>query len=292
MSRQNIRIEQIENVAEFCRMDQSGATPPVGPFLPYDAEAWRVDLDGIEDDIPLWSNLLDTFYFGKVIPWSVAGFRVGTIVPDHAGLTIEYWDSVIMGGSWQPLTFRHDSTALFSQDGYITWIVPGDWGLQLVDGVSAFWIRVRSTGVNVQGRASHFMPTIIGKPPLIVYPKFEPKEKRITRDVNSTLHRKDAVQKFVKQCIVDCTQLAFTMADLNYLRYLIEFRHKCRLTDLAATVPISFSQDAFYRWYEGFIVGQLDKTASPFKMKPEQYVLMMDVDNAQSIFTALGVSPS
>lgn len=289
MSASEIRIEQIENVASICRMDQSGATPPTGPFLDLDDKAYRID----EDDINLWSNLTDTFYFGAVPAFSVAGFRVGTIVPDHTGFTVEYYDS---GSAWTPLAFHHDSTQGFTQDGFITWTVPGTWALTTVDGASAFFMRVRSTGVNTAGRGHHFMPVIQGGPAIILLPKFAPKDKRYTRDMNATLYRKDVVQKFVESVSVDCSQISFTHPELNYLRYLIEYRHKCRLTDLASNLGlggvISFSLDAYYKWFEGYITGQLDKTASPFKMKPDQYMLEMDVDNAQSIFAALGPQPA
>lgn len=290
MSRQQIRIEQIENVAAYCLHDASGLTPPVGAWIDYGStgnnHAYRVN----EDDIPLFPVAnVDTFYFGAAAPWTVLGFRVGTITPSHAGFTIEYYDS---GTAWTNLTFLADTTSGLTLDGYMTWVAPGTWTLRTINGISAFWIRVRSTGVTTAGTAHHFMPTLIGKAPLLQIPRFPAAGDRYTRDVNGVLKRKDIPLKHVTEDVVDCTQNAFAMDEINYLRYLIEYRHKCRLTDLALTDPPNFSLDAYYQYYEGYIVGDLDKTASPFKMNPDRYMLRMMVETANSIFNELGVPPA
>lgn len=282
MSRSNIRIEQIEEVAEYCRVDASGATPPVGAWTSLDAEAFSIT----EDNFAMPANTTTRFYIGSTTAWSILGFRVGLTPPEHTGWTFEYYN-----GGWVALTILADTTAAFNHDGYATFVAPGDWALTTINGASAFWIRFQSTGVTVTGTGHHFMPTINSKPPVkLVLNNIDP-VLQYTRDVNGNLKRKDTVLKIIKNLTIECTQNCFTMDQINYLMKTMEFRQRVRVTDLAITDPPNPFIDAYWKYFEGYLTGDLSNLLSPKKMLPEDYSIFMEVDKAFSIFAVLGPQP-
>jgi len=288
MSRARMRITQTSGVFSFLRHDASGATPPVGPWLNYDNEATRVQYPPLTpDDIPLWSGPLDTFYFGHTTPFGYIGFLVGTIQPQHSGFTIEYFDGV----GWTPFSFKVDTTAGLSETyGYLSWPVPGGWSLTTINGASAFWVRVRSTGVTVAGRARHFLPCVEGKPPIKPDPQLPPSEMRYTPDVNNDLKNKDSTYNGPRTMKLHCTQNAFTMNEIHLLQWLAEHGPDVRVDDLALSNPSVWATDAHYLYY----TGKLDRIAglvlSPHKMSPDPYSIDFLLDGAFSLFSELGLT--
>ena len=280
--RGDIRITQLDKQFSFLRKDASGATPPTGAFTDLDTVALRLDPT---DDIVLWSNTTEMFYFGNTSPWAVLGFLVGTIAPDNTSFIIQYYN-----GSWQTLTFINDSTLGFSRTGYIVWVIPGDWALTTVDGASAYWIRAQSTEVNVAGRAQHFLPLVESKPPVKVLPGFLDAETRNAREVNGILKSRDIPNEGVISLAVDCTTNAFTMTEIHLLEEFAEKRNDLRIDDLARTAPIDWKLDAHYKYYEGRISALSTQKLSQRKMSGDDYVLEFQIDTAVSLFNLLGLS--
>jgi hypothetical protein len=81
----------------------------------------------------------DIFYFGDNLKFSELYFDIGTAGAGYS-LVWEYWN----GTAWTSLNVS-DGTKGFSKDGWVFWTAPADWTTATVNGVSKYWIRVRTT---------------------------------------------------------------------------------------------------------------------------------------------------
>lgn len=281
-TRADIRITQLDKQFTVLRKDASGATPPTGAFTNLDTVATRVDP---VDDISLWANTTEMFYFGNATPWAVLGFLIGTIAPDHDGFVVEYWD----GDSWETLPFKNDSTLLLSRTGYIVWVIPSDWDLTTVDGASAYFIRVQSTGVNTAGRAQHFLPLVESKPPVKLLPLPQEADVRNAKDVNGVIQTRDIPDPGVTSLVVECTTNAFNFTEVHMLVEFAEKRNDLRIDDLAFTTPIDWTLDSHYKYYEGRLPALNARQVAQRKMDGDNYNLEFQIDNAVSLFDLLGL---
>ncbi len=279
--RGDIRITQLDKQFSFLRKDASGATPPTGAFTHLDTEALRLDP---VDDIALWSNTTEMFYFGHTSPWAILGFLIGTVTPDHDDFVVEYYN-----GSWVSLTFLNDSTLGLTRNGYIVWVIPGDWDLTTVDGASAYWIRVQSTGVNTAGKAQHFLPFVESNPPVKLLPGFNEPDIRNAPDVNAVMQTRDIPNPGVVSLVVECTTNAFNFTEIHLLLELAEKRRDLRIDDLATTTPVDWPLDSHYKYYEGRLPALNARQVAQRKMDGDNYNLEFQIDNAVSLFDLLGL---
>jgi hypothetical protein len=86
----------------------------------------------------------DVTYFGLTSKFTQLQFDIGTA---GAGLNL-VWEYSAGSGVWNALTLSYDETKNFTRDGIVTWSDPGtSWVTDTVNGVSAYWIRVRTNTV-------------------------------------------------------------------------------------------------------------------------------------------------
>jgi len=89
----------------------------------------------------LLTSTNDVVYFGLTYKFNQLQFDIGTA---GAGLDL-VWEYSAGSGVWNTLTLSYDETKNFTRDGIVTWSDPGtSWVTDTVNGVSAYWIRVRT----------------------------------------------------------------------------------------------------------------------------------------------------
>jgi len=82
----------------------------------------------------------DVLYFGHSAHKPTQVYFDFSVVGAGYTLVWEYWN----GTAWTTLTVT-DETSGFTQDGWVYWSSPTDWATTTVDGVTAYWVRVRTT---------------------------------------------------------------------------------------------------------------------------------------------------
>jgi hypothetical protein len=84
----------------------------------------------------------DEFYLGMSAKFNRATFKLATL--GIGGTYVwEFWN----GSAWTTLAVT-DGTVGFTQNGIVTWTIPGAWATTAVNGTTQFWIRVRLTVAN------------------------------------------------------------------------------------------------------------------------------------------------
>lgn len=71
------------------------------------------------------------------------------------GLAWEYWNGTL----WKSLPSIVDSTNNLTQAGTITWEIPDDWELKVVNSINYYWVKIRisdNTGITEGGRESGY----------------------------------------------------------------------------------------------------------------------------------------
>ncbi len=84
----------------------------------------------------------DKYHLGQAEQFAQIALEIGTV---GSGITLlwEYWD----GDSWESLGAT-DSTSGYSQDGIVSWTIPGDWAKRTLPGSFSFYfVRARITAV-------------------------------------------------------------------------------------------------------------------------------------------------
>lgn len=86
---------------------------------------------------------VDEAYVGISSTFGRAKLTFATPGVQNAAVTLawEYWN----GSAWAALSGVVDGTAGLTQDGVVTWTIPGDWVATSVNSVSQFYVRVRFT---------------------------------------------------------------------------------------------------------------------------------------------------
>ncbi len=91
----------------------------------------------------------DRAYFGlKAEKFDRILFDIQTAAAGNTpawAFTWDYWN-----GAWTDLV-ETDGTTGFTVNGAVTWAPPGDWVQNSVNGLTAFWVRVRPTAVPTVG---------------------------------------------------------------------------------------------------------------------------------------------
>jgi len=85
----------------------------------------------------------DEAYFGLQVKSERLWLFFGTVGVQGSAVTLawEYWN----GAAWTALSGLSDGTNELTQNGQVTWTVPGDWATKSVNGVTLYWVRLTFT---------------------------------------------------------------------------------------------------------------------------------------------------
>jgi hypothetical protein len=88
-------------------------------------------------------GLNDGYYFGGTEQFSELEITISTPGVGTWEITWQYWD----GGNYAPLTGVIDNTIGFTAGGTqrVSWTVPSNWSIDVVDGVAAYYVRAQVT---------------------------------------------------------------------------------------------------------------------------------------------------
>lgn len=265
-----------------CRVDSTGG----GAFTDRDDQALDYDAETTGgSQFPLWTDDNDIVYVGHSATFAWVGFRMHT-AGDYGTFTFQYWN-----GAWVALTPLLDTTLGFEQSGYLAWSIPGDWALQTVNGISAFWVRATQDDATpgATAQAYNLLRNATFNKPIVMQPMHE--KDTTVKDVNGILRLKDIPLLTPDRLIIDATHLALTMAELNLLWDMKEQVRPVFVYDgtFTAANP-DFTADAYYESYEGYIDKMPPRAMSPSKMEPFEYTIEIDVDTVKTLADRLGAN--
>lgn len=97
----------------------------------------------------------DAVYFGietavaQSGPFNNLVFDIGDVLSAVATLVWEYWD----GGAWSTLNVQ-DRTSVLEVPGVnsVHWVPPNDWDSTVIDGVGAYWVRLRVSALTTHAQ--------------------------------------------------------------------------------------------------------------------------------------------
>jgi hypothetical protein len=151
--------------------------------------------------LPAVPQVSDAYYFGNDFEFSRIELNISTVATGAYTLAFEYWN-----GGWVALSGVTDGTGGFVNSGvnYITYTLPSDWATTSVNSVTAYWIRLRVTGLGTGqplGQHSVIFP-VKQEADITTETLFDPGETTITFDspasqqevldqINSAIHRYD-----------------------------------------------------------------------------------------------------
>ena len=201
--------------------------------------------------------------------------------------------SVIVDGTisiiWTILTPLHNSTSTFSTDGWLAWSIPGDWELRTVDSQSAYWVRATQTAAApTPAQALHLLENVTLDPPILIDP--DDIRERIHWDVNGVTRKHDMGFTGPAKLLIECTQLALSMADISLVWYWWDLRRKVYIKDLAQSTPLDFTADSYFRAWTGRIDKMPPRAMSPEKMDPEDYNLEFKIESVTTLTSTLGLT--
>ena len=200
---------------------------------------------------------------------------------------------------WAPLTAVGNTTAGFTQSGFIAFVIPSDWGLNKLGaidngtgGTSAYWIKANVATYTTTAKAYHLLRNVTLQAPLIVEPRWN---EGVSPDFNGANRLMDKTYLGPPRATIDCTQLAtgpqaVAMPNLTILWDMLNYRCRLVLSDLAYTSPIgtsAFSTDSYVYEYRGHLVGI--GPMSPSKMHCHEYTLEFMLDAISTISNRLGL---
>jgi hypothetical protein len=118
------------------------ARNPLSQIWQYDGTTYKDLNDRREWNSAAASLLNNTSYILYLGYSSIFNEVYFDILAAGSGYTLvwEYWN----GSTWATLSVT-DGTSNFTADGWVTWTAPANWATTTVNGVSAYWIRVRTT---------------------------------------------------------------------------------------------------------------------------------------------------
>lgn len=249
-----------------------------------DCDAAMLKLDG--SYFGLWADASDILYVGCASPFAFVGFRAQT-PGDYGTFTFEYWD----GAAWSTLTALHNSTAGFSKDGYLAWVMPGDWDLKTVDGVSAYWIRASVDAVTTQAYAYNLLRSVTLNAPLHVLPTRN--APLLGRDINGLTFRRDTPRRGPDRLTIEVTQIAAVWGRWHVLWDWWHYGTRVYIESGAKSVPISapMTTDAYAHAYKGRIVALPPGVSTPDAMQiPPYSQIEIEVDEVETLTGRLGVT--
>lgn len=95
-------------------------------------------------DTPLFYSQNDAIYVGMPdTTFTYIYFNLDTTASSSVEPAWEYWNST----AWAPLTLTRNSSYDFTYPGGVEFSLPSDWTTNSVNGVTAYWVRVRRTTV-------------------------------------------------------------------------------------------------------------------------------------------------
>jgi hypothetical protein len=240
----------------------------------------------------LWADSADIIYVGSTSLFYLIGFTVATAPAGYGTFTFEYSKGATV---WGTLTVRHNSTSGFSNNGWIAYVVPGDWAVDTVNSVAGYyWIRASQDAASpgTPATAYNLLPNLTLAAPLITDALFPDADVDFSRDSNTgEVKKTDKIYSGPQRLGIDCTNLAVTMADMNLLVHWRHYRRRLYIEDQAFTSPLAFSTDAYFKSFRGYVSALDGKHLSPDKMDAvEMYRLEFKVDTPITLMTLLGAA--
>lgn len=279
MSGDQLTITQTGTPLDYVRLfDDSAAA-----FVDLDAESKSVA--GTAQD--LIGQVADILYIGNDTTFAYIGF-----LPDTAGSygarTVEYWN----GAAWTDMTsdIKVDSTLGFSQRGYFAFPIPGDWATNTINTQLAFWIRITVASVTTTATMFHMMRSLVIDLVLQFPSSLGAPESRITRDINGGTGRRDRGYKGVRQAWIDMTPVSIIGSELNLLLDWEKELFEIFIEESRQSVPISFTDDSYYKTFTGKLAKMPDGLKSMEKMVDTDYRIAFEIHAFTSLSTALGLS--
>ena len=228
----------------------------------------------------------DYIYFGWDAKTYLLGFRYETAGTLGAA-TWEYWD----GLAWSAFTPYHDSTATFSQHGYVAWGLLATWDTTNKGGdlpATAYWIRCTVASVTTPPKFYHFMLNLDMEGPLILDPQYQTEHTYF--DINGTVREADLVYYGPTHASLDATNIAASMDDMNLLWYFRDGGGAgpvyLNIYDYAQSVTKDPDADAYFVDYYGYIQRMPGRAESPQKMDAETYTIDFKIQSVTTLFTA------
>jgi len=100
------------------------------------------------------ANIDDSMYIGADSHFDAIRFDM-SVVRVGSALVWEYFD----GSAWQSLATT-DDTNFLANDGIVSFTMPTDWKMTIINGVKKFWIRLRVTSAGISQVPKIFMITL------------------------------------------------------------------------------------------------------------------------------------
>lgn len=286
MASNQVTIVQNTYNHQYCRFYNGAAFAPAAPG--FDAESLSIG----GTNFGLWTDANDILYVGKDTTFATIGYRAGTVPVGYGTFTLQYWN-----GAWVTLTAIANTTAGFTQSGFIAWVIPADWAATTVDTKSAFWIRASQDAAapGTPATCEHLMRNLTLQAPLFVKPEYG--NDRVAPDINGELRLLDQTYTGPTRLTIDCTQLAtgayaVAMPNLTLLWDWLQRRCRLLIRDEAYTSPIgtsAFSTDSYIYQYRGYLV-KAPEPLSPSKMDCHSYTLEFAIDDIDTISDRMGVT--
>jgi len=281
---QKARLTQTDDYPTYCRRDSGGSS-----MDDYDSNV--NDLTGTGTD--LWSADSDVMYWGSASKFESMGFRVGDTVAVVGAITWEYSDGAAGWTAFDGNNPFQDSTDSLVQDGLLAWQDPPNagnaWGLNTVDGQSAYWIRASIATHTTTGNFINFLRNLTLQPPIKLIPQMA--RNRSYADINAELRDRDLAYVGPTQLSIQCRPKATAdnldegMPNMTLLHYWLRERGDLFIEDLAQTTVPDLSSDAFYKDYTGRLIMVPGETESPRKMSPAGYSLEFSISAATPILS-------
>jgi hypothetical protein len=199
---------------------------------------------------------------------------------------------------WTKITAVHNSTAGFTQSGYIGWVIASDWTLRTVNGKSAYWIRTSQSAVapTTVAVAYNLLRSVILYAPLhMLTGRTTP---AIGRDINGDTFKRDIPQRGADRLVIEGTQIAFgSLPSMPQAHAVWDWWHystRLYIESGAHTVPIgttAFSTDAYAHAFKGRIITLPPGLSTPNAMDiPDRFQIEIEVDEIETLTGRLGVT--
>ncbi len=282
MSTGRVKLFNIDadTLFKYCRKHEGGAN-----WVDYDAEC--IDPDNASP-MTLWEDADDMIYIGRTL--TTGFFQVGfdmAVAGDYGDLTFEYSKGA---GAWGALTPTVNSTLNFTRTGYVQWEIPDDWATDTVNLVAdIYWIRASQDKAvpNPPAQAYNLLESIHLYEPLLM--NWTDTRASIVSDINGIGQTIDRNYKGPDKLVIECTQLAALLPELSLLHYWKEYTRKLKIKDMAQTIGVLTSADAYYRAGIGYLIKPPVRAQSPSKMNPYEYELEFKIQAVTTMASLLGV---
>lgn len=189
----------------------------------------------------------------------------------------------------------YDGTLDWSQSGYITWAIPGDWGNTItIDGVATYWIRIKqNNGITTTAEAFHLMPNVLLNDPMVADPEWAASEARAFTDTAGDLQEGDLQNDDIRTLDIECTLITFgtgTNTGINLIFHWKNFRRRVWIDFGPQSASPDFETDSYVRDCEGLLMRIPGRIMMPGIQDAGEYTLGFDIDTMNTLDSLLGMT--